>query len=269
MPEELASCAPFDITSVAAAYSALSGVLAGFAFTAIILPLTLSRNTSRHFGPAMMCFTSSFFALLLASIQYAVLSGEIGQGVLRGRAVHAELVSSIPLSVAVLILLYGLCQLFEAVSDRVEVQRAYGLLVNLTATVVPILLMVFGYTISADLVIYRRQMRGATDCVANDGSMVAGGLIVAVGVAAICAFAFRRPRTSVASSAVPVLGIAVALGIGAYSAGVSAFMPSDFVTPVWLQLALQCVTVVSAVLFAFVVTATRGRAERAVDDASL
>lgn len=67
----------------------------------MILPLSLSRNTSRHFGPAMMCFTAAFFTLMLSAIQYSVLAGEVGQGSLRGRAVHTELVNAIPMSFAV------------------------------------------------------------------------------------------------------------------------------------------------------------------------
>ena len=49
----------------------------------------------------MMCFTAAFFTLMLSAIQYSVLAGEVGQGSLRGRAVHTELVNAIPMSFAV------------------------------------------------------------------------------------------------------------------------------------------------------------------------
>jgi hypothetical protein len=253
------ACAPFDITAVAAGYSALSGVLAGFAFTAVILPLSLSRNSSRHFGPAMACFTAAFFTLTLAAIQYSVLAGEIGQGSLRGRAVHTELVNAIPMSLAVLLLLFGLCQLFQAVQDRVEVQPAYRLLTTMTATVTPILVMVFCYTIMSDLVVFRRQMQGSADCTAEDSSMAVGAGVLVAGALAVAIVAWQRPALALSPLTVPVVGVVAVLALAAYSAGVSAFMPSDYVTPTWLQLGLFSVVVLASVGFSVVVTGTRAR----------
>lgn len=92
----MTACRPssidFDIAASAGWYSAIAGLLAGFALLYILFPLdhetTVSDETDT--GNAVVVFTCAFFSLLILAFTYAVLAGRTGDGhhrsSLRGRA---------------------------------------------------------------------------------------------------------------------------------------------------------------------------------------
>ena len=111
----------FNLAGTANAYSVLSGVLAGIAFLSITYVLTdraqigqhsdHGKNEVDHILIALFCAT---FGLVIATLQYAILSGELGSGLLYGRAASEELFADISFIAAILTLVYGLSLLLAA-----------------------------------------------------------------------------------------------------------------------------------------------------------
>lgn len=125
----------FHISATAASYSQVCGVLAGFGFFAIIYLLTTNtqRAERRDFGRkiaatqqandkrrqretdrALFALFCAAFGLAVTTLQYAILSGEVGTGLLYGRAASEELMADISLSSSIFTLSYGLILLIEA-----------------------------------------------------------------------------------------------------------------------------------------------------------
>ncbi|GAA3539527.1 hypothetical protein [Kribbella ginsengisoli] len=117
--------ASFDIAATAGLYSALTGVLAGFAFTALILVPSLVLSTGRrlgeevagHIADAARVLVSAFLALVLASINYAVLGGEPTSG---GRAAAGELLAGVGLAVAAILMIYAIVLTLETVAELAD-----------------------------------------------------------------------------------------------------------------------------------------------------
>lgn len=146
------SCPPvgdltFSIAPTAAAYSALAGVLAGFAFAAIILviPGTFRRdNDNSGAGSAfpragdahvLVSLLIAFIGLIISTLQYAQLAGEGRCAEILGRAADEEVLSGITLAFAILTLLYAIAQLLE----HARVGAASNQFRTITAVVVPAL----------------------------------------------------------------------------------------------------------------------------------
>ncbi len=124
----------YHVNATAGAYSQTSGVFAGFAFFAIIYLLTTNApplpdppNRIRAFARrladkrkrsetdrALFALFCAAFGLAVTSLQYAILSGETGVGLLYGRSASEELMADISLSSAIFTLSYGLILLIEA-----------------------------------------------------------------------------------------------------------------------------------------------------------
>ena len=108
----------FSIATTAGYYSALAGVLAGFAFAAIILvvPGGLRRSTPRESQPDGHVLASLLIAMLgliICAIQYAELAGESSCSEILGRAESEELLGGVVFAFAVLALLYAMVLLLE------------------------------------------------------------------------------------------------------------------------------------------------------------
>ncbi len=110
----------FDISGTASLYSQMTGVLAGFAFAAITLVLAGAHrreqvendvsetSTDVH---VLLALIAASMGLLVATLQYAVLSGERGCGLLQGRAASEEFLGGITFAFAVFLLLYAIVQM--------------------------------------------------------------------------------------------------------------------------------------------------------------
>src|SRR5690348_4243191 len=96
----------FDVASTAGLYSTLAGVLAGFAFTTLILLVTTrlgAESQEDHFAAASRVLIGSFIALVLASLDYAVLAGST---VSAGRAATEESILGLGFASAGVLMLY-------------------------------------------------------------------------------------------------------------------------------------------------------------------
>ena len=100
----------FDIAASAGWYSAIAGLLAGFALLYILFPLdhetTVSDETDT--GNAVVVFTCAFFSLLILAFTYAVLAGRTGDGPVVGVAAHEQLLNGTAFGLTTLLLLFGL-----------------------------------------------------------------------------------------------------------------------------------------------------------------
>lgn len=113
----------FDFSQSAGNYSQLSGVLAGFAFLAIML--VLSRQHRRggetdavreyeqdnRFVTALAC---ACLGLITAATLFSLLSGEVGCALISGRALSKEVLAGVAFFFSVYTLLFGAVQLVSA-----------------------------------------------------------------------------------------------------------------------------------------------------------
>jgi hypothetical protein len=105
------------VSATAGLYSTLAGVLAGFAFTALILLLTprlSSQPVTDTFGDAIRILITAFLALVLTSLNYAVLGGEQQSSY---RATVEESVAGVGFSIAGLLVIYAIVLTLDAVAS--------------------------------------------------------------------------------------------------------------------------------------------------------
>jgi hypothetical protein len=126
MPLNLAKdCSPpaFDVAVTSGYYAAMAAVLAGFAFTALVMLLTPTQVEQRRSQPAysggdvFLAFMAAFVALIVSTLTYSVLAGE-DVGSARGRAATQELVDGLPFGLAVVMLFHGLALLVGREHDQ-------------------------------------------------------------------------------------------------------------------------------------------------------
>lgn len=100
----------FDIAAAAGWYSAVAGLLAGFALLAILLPLNheAEDGDAVYGANAVVIYVCSFFSLLVLSISYAILAGRTGGGAAAGVAAHEQMLNGAAFGLATLLLLFGL-----------------------------------------------------------------------------------------------------------------------------------------------------------------
>ncbi|MGH3145455.1 MAG: hypothetical protein ACRDTR_06590 [Rubrobacter sp.] len=110
------SSTDFDIAASAGWYSAIAGLLAGFALLYILFPLDheTSEGDEIETGNAVVVFACAFFSLLILAFTYAVLAGRTGEGPVVGLAAHEQLLNGAAFGLTTLLLLFGLHELLGA-----------------------------------------------------------------------------------------------------------------------------------------------------------
>jgi hypothetical protein len=110
----------FNIAVTAGFYSQLAGVLAGFAFAAIMVLLTArmapssqSSEEIQPFSGATRLLVVSLVGLILASLNYAILAGDIPGS---HRSASLELVGGVGFGTAGLILIYAIVLTVDGVN---------------------------------------------------------------------------------------------------------------------------------------------------------
>jgi hypothetical protein len=142
------SCPPqgtFDLSRVAAQYSTLAGVLAGFAFFALIFLLEQRdraedrAEADAHIAIALLC---SLLSLIVAALLYAILAGE-QQAALVGRAASEEMLSGIAFSLGVISLLYAIA-LLVAHAGVEAADRPVRVILSIIGPPLALLFVIFG-----------------------------------------------------------------------------------------------------------------------------
>lgn len=110
----------FKITVTAGLYSQLAGVLAGFAFTALMLLATAHariRKRSRAFNDATRILVAAFLSLLLTSVNYAVLAGDPGTD---GRTASEEPILGVGFAIAGALVIYAIVSTLHAANQLIK-----------------------------------------------------------------------------------------------------------------------------------------------------
>jgi hypothetical protein len=92
-------------------YSKLAGLLAGFAFTAIVFILREDVRTA--FARSVEALIYAFFSLVLTSVNYAIMAGEDPHKA-GGRVVSEGLLAGVAFAVSGLLLVYAIILLLDA-----------------------------------------------------------------------------------------------------------------------------------------------------------
>lgn len=129
-----------NLAAVAGYYAQMTGVLAGFAFTSLVVLMTPTQVDERgrkgigKENGVLLILLAAFIALLIATLTYSVLAGEnIGEA--KSRAATGELIDGVPFSLAVVMLFQGVTLLMENGNiDRVAVWTARATTVVLVPT---------------------------------------------------------------------------------------------------------------------------------------
>ncbi len=114
--------ADFDIAATASEYSKLAGLLAGFAFTALILVVTrhLADREITPIAHVAESLLAAFAALILTSVNYALLAGEREAG---PRAAAGEVFAGLGFVMAGVLLLYAVVTTLEGADAAGEPGR--------------------------------------------------------------------------------------------------------------------------------------------------
>ena len=213
----------FDIAASAGWYSAIAGLLAGFALLYILFPLdhetTLSDVTDT--GNAVVVFTCAFFSLLILAFTYAVLAGRTGDGPVVGLAAHEQLPNGTAFGLTTLLLLFGLHELLRAYgANRQAFEPARHVIVMMTSIVGPLMVLAFQFSNTLDLERYRAASTEASSVQCRmwglpDGVWINLGIIAlaSAAVLVLAAVRYRLPRRCSAPvlAAKAVLGFTVAV----------------------------------------------------------
>lgn len=110
----------FDIGVTSGLYAGLTGVLAGFSFTAVVIGVTrfldnppLPPETKEKLIDAMPAMICSFLGLVITSLTYSAIAGD---GTNTGRSTVEELIGGIAFSMSGSLMLFAIVQLMQVVA---------------------------------------------------------------------------------------------------------------------------------------------------------
>lgn len=250
----------FDVASSAGWYSAVAGLLAGFAFVAVLLPLDHDSDAEgeRETGHAVVVFISAFFSLLILSITYAILAGRTGGGTADGIAAHEQMVNGAAFGLSVLLLMFGLRAVLGAYGrNRHVFDSARNLVLVVTSLLGPAIVLALQFSNALDVERYRLGAVADAGEQCGTGGMPSGVwlnlAITAVALIAVIGLALARrrlPRWEAAPELIAkaVLGFTVAFV--AWSSIVVPLLPSGVVTGAVFEHVAVAVTATLTVAFA-------------------
>jgi hypothetical protein len=105
---------PYDFTMIARAWGSLAGILAGFAFAAVVQTITRPTEDKERDAHVVVALSSAFIGLILATMLYAVLNGENSSALVQGRGTAEELLAGTVLGFAALSLMYALVVMIDS-----------------------------------------------------------------------------------------------------------------------------------------------------------
>lgn len=239
----------FDVAAAAGWYSAVAGLLAGFALLAILLPLDHegAEEDPTYGANAAVIYTCSFFSLLILSISYAVLAGRYGDDTAAAVAAHEQMLNGAAFGLSTLLLLFGLHAILRTYGANRDVfAPARALIITVTSVLAPVL--VLGLQFSNTLDIQRFRAADAADTIPV-GVWLNLAMVV-VGVLAILVVARVRSRLPSISTAPriiakAVLGYTVAATV--WTSVAVPLLPVAVITSAAVEHGLMGATVVGAV----------------------
>jgi hypothetical protein len=263
----------FDIAASAGWYSAIAGLLAGFALLAILLPLDhaseMGADDTDDTGligasESVVMFTCAFFSLLILGFTYAILAGRTGEGAIEGVAAHEQLLNGAAFGLATLLLLLGLRAVLATYGPNRQVFRpARSVMLGMTAFLGPVAALSLQFTNALDIERYRASLRGGAESCGSAGiptgvwinlSITAATLLALVVLAVIHR---RLPRTVGASVLIAkgVLGFCVLVVV--WSSLVVPLLPTSVVAGAVFEHVTLAATGVATLLVAAAAWSTR------------
>jgi hypothetical protein len=250
----------FDVAAAAGWYSAIAGLLAGFALVALLLPLDHEAESGddENAASAVVEFVCAFFALVVLAFAYAVLSGRLEGERTEAVAAHEQLLLGPALGLSTLLLLIGLYSVIGSYGRNRSVFRpAQGVILAATATLGPILVLVLGFSNTLDVGRTRVREGGMDVCafLGLPNSVTVNLAIVGIAIALILLVGLFRGSLPRLSAAGPILAKGVLGLVGIIVIWTSLFVP--FVSTVALSspgiehLALSAAAI-AAVAFSFI-----------------
>jgi hypothetical protein len=154
----------FDIASTAGWYSSIAGLLTGFALLAILLPLDHeAERDDVECTNAVVVFTCAFFALLVLSINYAVLAGRTAGGAAAAVAAHEQMLFGPAFGLSALLLLFGLNAVLRTYGTNREIfLPAQSVIIMMISLLGPIIVLATQFSNALDLQYFRIQSDPAT-----------------------------------------------------------------------------------------------------------
>lgn len=255
----------FDIASSAGWYSAIAGLLAGFALLAILLPLDHEANSADdpHAADSVVIFTCAFFTLLILGFSYAVLAGRTGDGATVGIAAHEQLLYGAVFGLATLLLLFGLRAVLSSYGANTAVfEPARATILVATATFGPIVSIALQFSNALDLEHYRAGLSADPDC--GVGGLPAGVwinlAITIVAIMAVLGVALGRDRlrsSLEAAATVAKATLVLAVLVTVWTSVVVPMLPIEFVTGAVFEHVALAATGVATVIVAAAAWAAR------------
>jgi hypothetical protein len=201
----------FNISVTAGFYSAVAGVMAGFAFSALFHLIRHGQLGQRdHFDLAAHALGAAFIALLFSCVSYAILAGEPQEG---GRAASAEIFTGTGLGLATVQLIYAIVLLIQAHHpDATPYLRRFFQLVGRLICPLGFLLIAFGTTSYSEA----RHDRGGTVVEVTALAL----LCVVVVAAAVGRRPFAPPKGGLAAVMSPPNWAVVLSAVGILTTGI-------------------------------------------------
>ena len=208
----------FDIAAAAGWYSAIAGLLAGFALLAILLPLDHEavQEEDRSIADSIVVFTCAFFALLVLSFNYAGLSGRPSEGAAAGIAAHEQFLFGAVFGLASLLLLFGLRAVIKSYgANAVVFAAARDSMQVVTALLGPILALSLQFSNALDLERVRLEQSASSTASCGPGGIPSGVWInLSISVISILAVLIlavfrRRLHQNVGAPALVAKGVLV------------------------------------------------------------
>jgi hypothetical protein len=199
-----------SISAIAQNYGQLTGVLAGFAFTALVLLLSSGRapgGRSRDQltdGVPLVLFIA-FITLIINTIMYAVLAGDTDE-IARPRAASVEIVDGVSFSLSVLLLFQGIALLVRGAQlDRATLGAARFI----TVAVTPSIAMYFVAAGTTDSESARAQLNGI--CKSSNAPLE--GVALSVGILILLSLSLISRVQRIAENLGPTTMVAAPLTV--------------------------------------------------------
>ncbi len=257
--------AAFDIASSAGWYSAIAGLLAGFALLAILLPLDHEANASDdpHVADSVVIFTCAFFTLLILGFTYGVLAGRTADGPAVGVAAHEQLLNGAVFGLATLLMLFGLRAVLSSYGTNAIVFESAGTVILLaTAVLGPIVSLALQFSNALDLEHYRASLEADPGCATGglpSGVWINLAITAVAAIAILCVALVRQrlPRSLTAVTGVAKTTLVLAVVVTVWTSVVVPMLPIDFVTSAMFEHVTLGATAVATVIVAVAAWAAR------------
>jgi hypothetical protein len=248
------SCVPpaFNISTTAGFYAQMTGLLSGFAFTAIVMLLTPTQveedrtHPQSRAGTVFLTMFAAFFALIVSTLIYSVAAGEVISQA-RGRAAAEEIGDGLAFGLAVTMLFHGITLLMQAGRVQPAAIRAAR---TVTIVVAPALTMYYLLSGVSDIESARAAKMPGT-CPSR-ALQVTGLTITALVAALLMAALLIQARRPIArdwalrwQNAVPIGVLCVAIALAVWVGDLANRTPQFLISRNWLY----AYSVVAGLLF--------------------